>query len=129
MRGRSPLLYRAPSVALSSPGIVQWLSEAGLSRVRPSLLTFTNCPTIHHRAHARLVLMVCGGFRASEGQVVITAYADSVLLKEAHGFRATTALLGKARTGFKGTELDLLDDGLPTPETARDEQVEVKGSG
>jgi hypothetical protein len=114
--------YRAPSVALSPPRIVQWLSEAGLSHVRRSLVLFTNCPTIHHRAHARLLLMVCAGFQANEGRVVISAYANSVLLKGANGPRPTTALLGNPKTGFKGTELDLLDDGVP-------EQVQAKGSG
>jgi hypothetical protein len=107
--------YRAPSVVLSSPRIVQWLSEAGLSRIRRSLVLFTNCPTIHQRTHAHLLLMVCTGFQANEGPVVIGAYANSVLLKGPHGPRATTALLGNPRTGFKGTELDLLDDGVPTP--------------
>jgi hypothetical protein len=121
--------YRAPSVVLSRPRIVQWLSEAGLSRIRRSLVLFTNCPTVHHRTHAHLLLMVCAGFRANAGPVVISAYANSVLLIGAHGPRPTTALLGNPRTGFEGTELDLLDDGVPTPETVRDEQVEAKGSG
>ena len=127
--GEALCFYRSPSITLSPARIVQWLRETGLAHVRRSVAPFMNCETVHHRNYGRLVLMVCNGFQAKEGKFVISAYANSVLLEGAHGPLATTALLGKAETGFRGTELHLLDAGVPTPETIRAEQADAKARG
>jgi hypothetical protein len=121
--------YRSPSLTLSPARIVRWLAETGLAHVRRSVARSMSCGNVHRRNYGRLVLTVCNGVQANEGNVVISAFANSVLLKGAHELRPTTALLGKAETGFKATELHLLYDGVPTPEAVRAEQAVAKEHG
>lgn len=126
--GNELCFHRSPSVKLSPARMDQWLREADLAPVRRSGAPGAECATTHVR-HTHFVIMHCGQFLANEGKVTIDAYATSVLLEEAHGPRATTVRLGSASTGYEGTELHLLDFGVPSPETIRAEQAEAKERG
>ncbi len=110
--------HNPSSMILSETLVDRWASEAGLAvdRKYPAVL----CVRHPHIRPGHIRLMGCGGISATRGKSEVDVFAHSLVLGGPHGIRPTNARFKK----LQGTELHLIDFGVPDLKAIRDQEAE-----
>lgn len=112
--------HNPTSLILSEALVDRWASEVGLAvdRKYPALLCSRRFPA----RKERIKLMGCGGISAIRGRSEFDVFAHALVLAGPHGIRPTNVrFLNK----LQGTELHVIDLGIPNLKAIHEEEAEA----